>query len=508
MFKIFTEAKKWTTSRQVLVTTALVGCLLLICAALFRCFFSIDDLGPLAAHLYQIGSNNGLTLYLSQLSFTFITISVMSVLSDTSVIIYWENIVRQKLIAPVWRCFYAYTTYSFATVVFGGIAALLGYSALYLLLFITDVFVLMALTFSMIDVYFKHDDKALRLEREFIRFARENDSEKTYEQLSEEIKKYRMVTGRLKTNTILALKNYDSEKIEENFRFYARNAIYIPQNDFASILNCVDEVNLADYLSFFEYYADIAFTDKAHSCEYADNALSAWMCGKTDLFSILLDVHVFSKFMRICDKSSIERIFEAYKIYLKKERNKTKERLGDSYDRKKDGPAASYSRNLLLESLLAAAKEELNDVLRGLLSSFEETNILSNYDYNESDVFIWKKFFESVSKDRLESVFDMTMPIREILYGATYPSSVMEALDNAVDDIEEYVPIYHSFGHRSSDDKYDDVDDFPEEDCDNEDSEDDWPPETDGYGPASYAGALNYGMSESWGEMWDDDTCN
>lgn len=94
--------------------------------------------------LRTIGSENGLTLYLSQLSFTFITISVMSVLSDSSNIIYWENIVDRKLIQPKWYCFYAYTTYSFATVLFGGLAALFDFSLLFMLLFIFDILILKA----------------------------------------------------------------------------------------------------------------------------------------------------------------------------------------------------------------------------------------------------------------------------------------------------------------------------------------------------------------------------
>ena len=57
-----------------------------------------------------------LSLYLTQLSLTFITISVMSVLSDKTATLYWINLVEDNLISPPFTCFYAYVIYSFSTV--------------------------------------------------------------------------------------------------------------------------------------------------------------------------------------------------------------------------------------------------------------------------------------------------------------------------------------------------------------------------------------------------------
>lgn len=226
------------------MTTLGVGVAVILVGILLKNVFGFDisqvSGDSFLGKLYMLGSDNGLTLYLSQLSFTFITISVMSVLSDASVVIYWENIVKKKLIEPVWSCFHAYTTYSFGTVIFGGIAALAGLPLIFILFFVTDIIVLMALTFSMIDVHFRHDEKARKLEDEFKKLVLTQEA--PMDVLKNNYEKYLKITSKLRTNTILALKNYDSPTAEENFKFYARNAAYIPQRDFEAITaSCMDK---------------------------------------------------------------------------------------------------------------------------------------------------------------------------------------------------------------------------------------------------------------------------
>ncbi|MBR4863162.1 MAG: hypothetical protein IKU07_01195, partial [Oscillospiraceae bacterium] len=63
--------------------------------------------------------------YVGQLSLTFITISVMSVLSEKSVVVYWENIAEAKLIKPLFGSFASYTLYSIAATVGAGISVCL-----------------------------------------------------------------------------------------------------------------------------------------------------------------------------------------------------------------------------------------------------------------------------------------------------------------------------------------------------------------------------------------------
>lgn len=507
----------------------------------FNADFFLINAVPFFKKLHQLGDDNGLTLYLSQLSFTFITISVMSVLSDSSVVIYWENIVKKKLIEPVWSCFHAYTTYSFATVLFGGIAALIGLPFIFLTFFVVDIFVLMALTFSMIDVYFRHEEKATKLEKEFRELV--SFSDESFDVLKTKFERYLKITGKLRTNTILALRNYDSTTIEENLRFYARNAEYIPKRDFETIMKCVDEINVYDYIEWIDYYASVSYKDgKIPECN-AQYYIREVMCGGENLFFFIFDKNVLPVFAQYSDSVSGERLFCDYKVFMKKQRDALKEKKGDSYDRRKDSPATSYTRELLLEALLEVFKRGNRDFLLSFLRAFEETNMLSNYDYIESDEYIWEKFFESFPEENAEDILEDIYPITEILYGMKHPDCVKNAAEHVFgsfddvvlkfvkegsqflkdEDFDEYEPLDDD--EFLSEDEYLSEDEFAEaqtEDAVEEEVEEEedeweyyckiygqeymgWPPENDKYGFFTYAGRMAYFTSSQHGEMQDGD---
>lgn len=100
-----------------------------------------------------------LEYYIGQLSLTFITISVMSVLSEKSVIIYWENVAEAKLIKPLFCSFAAFTAYSIAATVGAGISVLLNNGFAFCVFFGANIFVLILLTLTMVDVYFGRERK-------------------------------------------------------------------------------------------------------------------------------------------------------------------------------------------------------------------------------------------------------------------------------------------------------------------------------------------------------------
>ena len=103
--------------------------------------------------------------YGAQLSLTFITISVMSVLSDKSVIVYWENIAEAKLIKPLFGSFASYTAYSITATVGAGISALLNNHLAFLVFFAINIPVLILLTLTMVDVYYGRAGKKKGLEK-------------------------------------------------------------------------------------------------------------------------------------------------------------------------------------------------------------------------------------------------------------------------------------------------------------------------------------------------------
>lgn len=110
-------------------------------------------------------SGDLLGYYGAQLSLTFITISVMSVLSDKSVVVYWENIAEAKLIKPLFGSFASYTAYSITATVGAGISALLGNHLAFLVFFALNIPILILLTLTMVDVYYGREGKKKGLEK-------------------------------------------------------------------------------------------------------------------------------------------------------------------------------------------------------------------------------------------------------------------------------------------------------------------------------------------------------
>lgn len=441
--------KSFASNKNVTLITLVIGTIVIILDVLLKIFlgFDTDDVTsvPIIGRMYLIGRDNGLTLYLSQLSFTFITISVMSVLSDSSVVIYWENIVKKKLIEPVWSCFFSYTTYSFSTVLFGGIAALLGLPLLFLLFFILDIFVLMALTYSMIDVYFRHEEKAINLEKEFVELV--SMKEGSQEELKRNYDRYLKITSNLRTNTVLALREHDSPTIEENLKFYARNFAFIPRRDIETLLKCVDEINITDYIEWFDYYTYISFSDGIIPDNKSQISISNVMCNKTDMFSFIFDRRILPLFASFSDLISSERMFSDYKRFVQRRRDIFRKVNEDSYNRKEISYEDSKTRNILLEGLLEVAKKGNRDFLSSFLWAFEDTNVLSNYDDCDTDVFFWEDYFRSIpeeeAKERLAGIYFIT----EVLYGRTYPECVQEAVARVWFDLD-----YNFYEHKAYED--------------------------------------------------------
>ena len=114
---------------------------------------------PLSAEL----PGSPLDYYMGQLSLTFITISVMSMLSDKSVIIYWENVAEAKLIKPLFGSFAAYTAYSVTATVGAGISVLLDNDTAFIVFLSINVIIMILLTLTMVDVYYGRDQKRRQL---------------------------------------------------------------------------------------------------------------------------------------------------------------------------------------------------------------------------------------------------------------------------------------------------------------------------------------------------------
>jgi len=176
--------------------------------------------------------------YGAQLSLTFITISVMSVLSDKSVVVYWENIAEAKLIKPLFGSFASYTAYSIVATVGAGISALLGNHLAFLMFFALNIPVLILLTLTMVDVYYGREGKKTKLEK----ILKENaaawqciqqlqsspeDWDLTFE-LSAKVTDYRSHMLQLEHHLHQAITEHDIPYINELLALYGRNAHCFP----------------------------------------------------------------------------------------------------------------------------------------------------------------------------------------------------------------------------------------------------------------------------------------
>ena len=103
-----------------------------------------------------------LDYYIALLSLTFISISVMSVLSDRSVVIYWENIAESKLIKPVFISFAAYTFYSVGAAIGAGISVVLDNHTAFIIFCALNIITMVLLTFTMVDVYYDRESKKVK----------------------------------------------------------------------------------------------------------------------------------------------------------------------------------------------------------------------------------------------------------------------------------------------------------------------------------------------------------
>ena len=114
-------------------------------------------------------SNHRVDIYLSQLSLTFITISLMSIFSDSNAIIYWENIVKRTLIEPPASCFKAYFSYSFIYLLFSTVVLVLRNDVGIGVFFVFNILCLFDLSRIMINCYYDPKRKKKKVVKDFIK---------------------------------------------------------------------------------------------------------------------------------------------------------------------------------------------------------------------------------------------------------------------------------------------------------------------------------------------------
>lgn len=218
--------------------------------------------------------------YTAQLSLTFISISVMSVLSDRSVLIYWVNASEERLIKPIFSCFAAYTYYSIGATVGAGAAVLMGDGVVFMLFFCANIGILILLTISMIDVYFGRDTKKKKLRRTMIADWRFYNKEKSGKKLSAyermRAERYETAMMGLRQTLYQSQAQADLTLLKENYELYFTCAAYFRTDPGRNAVQAmVSTVNAQSFPTFFDcldnFVRDLPRMKKGELVMYLDD---------------------------------------------------------------------------------------------------------------------------------------------------------------------------------------------------------------------------------------------
>ena len=181
-----------------------------------------------------------LEYYAALLSLTFISISVMSMLSDRSVVIYWDNIAEGKLIKPIFSSFAAYTYYSIGATIGAGISAVTGNGSAFAVFFLINMFTIIMLTINMVDVYYDREGKkanrVMELQEDLEDYLWLNDEQDDTEDLTDDEFRGKCIGARHYEQKMLLLCQHISRARDEHDMVYLEEVYKL----FVENIRCFD----------------------------------------------------------------------------------------------------------------------------------------------------------------------------------------------------------------------------------------------------------------------------
>lgn len=250
-----------------------------------------------------------LDYYTAILSLTFISISVMSVLSDRSIIIYWENIAEAKLITPVFGSFAAYTYYSIGAALAAGVCVALNNTTAFVVFCIINISTIILLTYTMVDVYYDRESK---------KALREKDLEEDFRDYLWVCKnEHLLVKNDKKTNKKSKLSgkkiklNPKTEKILNKAKIIL---IKIYEEEFTPNYKVTADENEKDYYlhNKEEYYYIKPDTDILYSTREIDDKKIGYKRYVNKMMMLCQNIH------RANDEYDLTYLQEVYELYRKK----------------------------------------------------------------------------------------------------------------------------------------------------------------------------------------------
>lgn len=254
-----TESRTSQFFRQnAIIVRLLVSIIAVVVIAILCHKFSKNNIGLIAVkRLNDIISNDGYAdLLFSCLSLTFITISISSILSDRSITIYWKNVSEERLIRPLFGCFYAYTTYSFVLSLAVTISFVLKEHLLEFAYFLMNIVVLILLSCKMIDIYYNRDQKKIKYRQELQKICSRYDKYKQQEKqnIYTTDKTLDKINEELKNNTLRAIQNSDYAVVVENLNLMGKFAHYLDKNNLFFVKNLEGKYLLRSKIAFCKSY--------------------------------------------------------------------------------------------------------------------------------------------------------------------------------------------------------------------------------------------------------------
>jgi len=174
-------------------------------AAAMLLLYSIGGDSALYHEFMSLVVEHRVDLFLTQISVSFIAITITSVLSSKDELVYWANLVEEILVYPKHSSFESVTDYCFFSVIGSFVCVIIKEPIALLVFFAFNIISLATLAYKMLTIYFDKDKLKKRLQREFDKRYSEAEREKKIEKLVD--------------NTYRLLKENDSEKVVENIKF-------------------------------------------------------------------------------------------------------------------------------------------------------------------------------------------------------------------------------------------------------------------------------------------------
>ena len=368
----------------------------IVCGIIWKCYFWGKCM--ILDTIFKIFDNKMVEFFLGQLSLTFITVSVLSILSDNKKVIYWSCIVEDRLIRPKFRNFYSFCAYGFVLLLFSFVAMVTGNYALLGIYFVMSMLIMVFLSLNMVDIYRNDSAKRIELQKQYERLVRSKNSERREE-------RYKKIHSELHRQTLIAIKNLDYECVEYNIDFYKKYAIFMPRekSTLSEILDFLSNRTMDDVFVILDNYINIPVDEAEKKYPVADWDMDifgdeATFQGIQTVAHLLWPANLTKAFELCSDRYNLSKKFAWFlSDIIVRQYNYTIKRIGSSYllDRN------IMNNNQLIRETVSKGLIDINDFNEVSTETFVEIN------FKQAIFYLMSILLKSVSIIEYDNLFEM-----------------------------------------------------------------------------------------------------